>query len=61
MKSETKARLCALKRDQTKTGGGCATSQQMSAGEERMLDVMGTVSVEGVRGGIDTSDSTNEG
>ena len=61
MKSDTKQKASACRRDQQATGGGPGMAQPLTADEGRILSVMGEVCVSGVRGGIDTSDTAHLG
>jgi hypothetical protein len=56
LKSQTKMKATALKKERGGTGGGPKTEGDMSQHERRIIGVMGEVCVNGVVGGIDSCD-----
>ena len=55
LKSETKGKMAAVKRERQKTGGGTNEEQEVSLMGSRIMGIMGEVCVVGIDGGIDTS------
>jgi len=54
MKSGAKVAAVTQKRESTVTGGGASSGVTTSGSQQRILDVIGKVAVEGVAGGFDS-------
>jgi len=55
VKSQTKGKVAAVKREQQKTGGGVSDAGEVSEMDMRILGVMGEVCVTGMSSGFDSS------
>jgi hypothetical protein len=56
MKSTTKAKASTLYRERRATGGGSCSVPDLTPAEEQIVGVVGADSIQGISGGIDTSD-----
>ncbi|RZC39405.1 Myb DNA-bind 5 domain containing protein [Asbolus verrucosus] len=54
LKTRTKQKANAFKREARKTGGGENDAVPLSAAEQRVLSFIGNHSIEGIEGGVDT-------
>jgi len=57
VKSETKGKMAGVKKERQKTGGGACEGEGMSLMENRILGVVGEVSVNGIVGGVDSTET----
>jgi len=55
VKSETKSRMAAVKREQQRTGGGRNDAGEISSVDGRVMGIVGEVCVVGIEGGFDSS------
>ena len=55
VKSETKSRMAAVKREQQRTGGGRNDAGEISGVDGRVMGIVGEVCVVGIDGGFDSS------
>ena len=58
LKSRTKKKANDVKKDRQKTGGGEREEPDLTEFEQRVINLIGTTVVYGLKGGIDTDDAT---